>query len=97
MCKEFRMSFLLLSIMCALLLHPQLTIAQLISVKSVPVAEGDQFTIFPSLNISMGGVSIALDDPLLDPFLNPAKIKETGGSWFYSAPGYYGISDENGS
>ena len=73
MCKEFRMSFLLLSIMCALLLHPQLTIAQLISVKSVPVAEGDQFTIFPSLNISMGGVSIALDDPLLDPFLNPAK------------------------
>jgi hypothetical protein len=97
MCKEFRMSFLLLSIIFAFLLLPQLTIAQLISVKSVPVAEGDQFTIFPSQNTSMGGVSIALDDPLQDPFLNPAKIKETGGSWFYSAPGYYGISDENGS
>jgi hypothetical protein len=97
MVKEFRMSPFLLSITFAFLLIPQLAIAQLISVKSVPVAEGDQFSIFPSQNISMGGISIALDDPLLDPFLNPAKANGPGSSWFYSSPGYYGISDENGS
>jgi hypothetical protein len=97
MIKEFRMSLFLLSIMFAFLLHSQLTMAQLISIKSIPVAEGDQFSIFPSQNISIGGVSIALEDPLLDPFLNPAKVTGSGGSWFYSSPGYYGISDENGS
>ncbi len=97
MLREFKISHFLLSIMFSFLLNSQLTIAQLISVKSVPVAEGDQFNIFPSQNISMGGVSIALDDPLLDPFLNPAKVNGSGSSWFYSAPGYYGISDENGS
>ena len=82
MCREFRMSFILLTIILTISLYSQLTIAQLISVKSVPVAEGDQFTIFPSQNISMGGVSIALDDPLLDPFLNPAKVNGSGSSWF---------------
>src|SRR3989442_647451 len=47
--------------------------AQLISIKTVPIAQGDQFAIFPSNNFGMGGVSIALADTLLDPFVNPAK------------------------
>src|SRR2546426_5209194 len=49
------------------------TPAQLISIKTVPIAQGDQFAIFPSNNFGMGGVSIALADTLLDPFVNPAK------------------------
>src|SRR3970282_1491885 len=44
--------------------------AQLIPVRSVPVAAGDQFLIYPSRNLAMGGVSVALRDPLLDPFVN---------------------------
>ena len=47
--------------------------AQLISIKTVPVASGDQFLIFPSQKLGMGNVSIAVDDHLLDPFHNPAK------------------------
>ena len=43
---------------------PGLLSGQLISLKTVPVAAGDQFLIFPSENLAMGGVSIALDDRL---------------------------------
>jgi hypothetical protein len=52
---------------------PTGVLAQYISVKTVPVATGDQFRLFPSANLGMAGVFIALDDPLLDPFVNPAK------------------------
>src|SRR2546430_11993898 len=52
--------------------------AQLISIKTVPIAQGDQFEIFPSNNLGMGSVSIALPDTLLDPFLNPAKGARLG-------------------
>src|SRR5439155_1526744 len=34
--------------------------AQLISIKTVPIAQGDQFDIFPSNNFGMGGVPLAL-------------------------------------
>ena len=55
------------------LLTPALAQAQVIPIKTVPLAAGDQFRIFPSQNLGMGRVSIAVDDPLLDPFVNPAK------------------------
>ena len=42
---------------------PMTATAQQIPVKTIPVATGNQFMIFPSQNMSMGGVSIALDDP----------------------------------
>ena len=41
--------------------------AQVIPLKTVPVATGDQFLLLPSQRLGMGGVSIALDDALLDP------------------------------
>ena len=41
--------------------------------KTIPVATSDQFMSVPSTKLSMGGVSIALDDPLYNPFVNPAK------------------------
>ena len=47
--------------------------SQLISLKTVPVATGDQFLTLPSDKLGMGGVAIALDDAWLDPFVNPAK------------------------
>src|SRR5256712_12233673 len=70
--------------------------AQLISIKTVPIAQGDQFDIFPSNNVGMGGVSIALADTLLDPFVNPAKGARLGAARFFSAPTIYGISQGAG-
>ena len=75
-----------------LALLPLIASARQIPVKTIPVATGDQFMIFPSVNMSMGGVSIALDDPLYDPFVNPAKGINIQGVRFASAPSYYGIS-----
>jgi hypothetical protein len=66
--------------------------AQLISIRTVPIAQGDQFEIFPTNNFGMGGVSIALADTLLDPFVNPAKGTRLSAARFFSAPTAYGIS-----
>ncbi|HEV2671671.1 MAG TPA: hypothetical protein VGU74_11295, partial [Gemmatimonadales bacterium] len=38
--------------------------AQLIPIKTIPIAQGDQFQLFPSDNLGMGGVSIALPDSI---------------------------------
>jgi hypothetical protein len=47
--------------------------AQLISPKTVPIHQGEQFGIYPSQWPGMGGVSIALVDTIGDPWVNPAK------------------------
>lgn len=70
--------------------------AQLISIRTVPVAQGDQFEIFPSNNLGMGGVSIAVADTLLDPFLNPAKGSRLGTARFFGSPTVYSVSNETG-
>lgn len=75
---------------------PRDAVAQLIGLKTVPVAAGEQFAIFPSLNRSMGGASIAMDDPLLDPFVNPAKGGRVTYPLFFSSPTFYGVSEGNG-
>lgn len=66
--------------------------AQLITIKTVPIAQGDQFDLFPSHNGAMGGVSIALADSLRDPFVNPGKGSRIGMARLFSAPSLYGIS-----
>jgi len=70
--------------------------AQLISIKTVPVAQADQFAIFPSRNVGMGGVSIAVADPLLDPFSNPAKGSRMGAPYLYGSPVLYNVSSDAG-
>ena len=70
---------------------------QVISLKTVPVATGDQFLLFPSENLAMGGVSIALDDRLLDPFANPARGSGFGESQMFSTPTFYSVSNRSGS
>jgi hypothetical protein len=71
--------------------------AQLVQVKTVPVASGDQFLLFPSQHLAMGGVGLALPDTLGDPFGNPATGSRIPESFFFGSPTYYGISDRNGS
>jgi hypothetical protein len=69
---------------------------QLIAVKTVPIAQADQFDIFPSRNLGMAGVSIAVDDPLLDPFVNPAKSARLRSSQFFGSPTFYSVSRKSG-
>ena len=69
---------------------------QVIGLKTVPLAAGDQFLIFPSQNLGMGGASFALEDPLADPFGNPAAGVRLTESRLFSVPTFYSVSDENG-
>jgi len=70
--------------------------AQLVPIRTLPLAQGDQFLIFPSHTLGMGGVSIALADSLLDPFRNPAMGARAGASRLFSSPVIYSISRESG-
>lgn len=70
--------------------------AQLIPIKTIPIAQGDQFQIFPSNNLGLGGVSIALPDSLGDPFSNPATTARLRASRFFSSPTIYSVSDKAG-
>jgi hypothetical protein len=78
-------------------LAPSPAPAQSISLKTVPIATGDQFLLFPSRNLGMGSVSIALDDPTLDPFVNPAKGSRVRGAQIFTAPVFYTLSEGNGA
>jgi hypothetical protein len=71
--------------------------AQLINLRTVPVAAGDQFLIFPSDNLGLGGIGIALDDPWLDPFVNPAKGARVTTPQVFVAPTFYSIGQNAGS
>jgi hypothetical protein len=71
--------------------------AQLIPIKTVPIAQGDQFQIFPSNNLGMGSVGIALPDSLLDPFVNPATGARVRAARFFSAPTVYTLSKNSGA
>ncbi len=70
--------------------------AQLIAIRTVRLAQGDQFDILPSVNRAMGGVSIALRDSLLDPFINPAKGARIGVSSAFGSPVLYHITRNAG-
>ncbi len=70
---------------------------QLIPIKTVPVATGDQFLVHPAMRPGMGGAGLAVDDTLADPFRNPALGVRARESLFFGAPILYGISGDNGS
>lgn len=71
--------------------------AQLIPVRTVPVASGDQFLMLPGRSVSMGSVALALDDTLADPWSNPARGAALAEASFFGAPTFYRISDDNGA
>ena len=70
--------------------------AQLISIRTVPVSQSHQFDIFPSRTVGMGGVSIAIADTLLDPFVNPALAMRAGNTRFFGTPSTYSVSQGAG-
>jgi hypothetical protein len=75
---------------------PASAAAQLIALKTVPVAAGDQFLLTPSDKLGMGGLSIAIADTIGDPFTNPATGSRVVESQVFAVPTYYGISNNAG-
>ena len=78
-------------------LTPAALSAQLIQIKTLPIADGDQWRIFPSANAPLADLSIALADSLLDPFVNPAKgsrLPDRG--LFFGSPTFYSVSQNAG-
>src|SRR3989454_1889352 len=71
--------------------------AQSIPIQTVPLVPADQFDIFPSYTLAMGGVSIALSDTLHDPFVNPAKGARIRAARFFSSPTLYHVSRDAGA
>ncbi len=71
--------------------------SQVVPIRTVPVASGDQFLTLPSANIGMGGVELAVDDSIGDVWSNPAKGIFLSESAFYGSPTFYSISDAGGS
>ncbi|HVT37784.1 MAG TPA: hypothetical protein VHE78_01945 [Gemmatimonadaceae bacterium] len=70
--------------------------AQLVTPRTVPVHQGQQFDILPSARAGMASVSIALDDSLLDPFVNPAKAVRIREGVVFSAPFLHSVSNDRG-
>lgn len=93
-CNKIRFPFLVFFLSITFVLSGN---AQLIQLKSIPLATGDQFLLFPSERLGMGQVSIALKDRLLDPFVNPAKGSRVEGMQLFGAPNYYSITNRGGS
>jgi hypothetical protein len=70
--------------------------AQVITVKTAPIADGGQFAFLPSANLGMGGVSIAMADSMLDPFVNPAKGARSSGARIFGAPTFFSVTRKAG-
>ncbi len=88
-----RFAALLACCLCAL---PAL--GQTIPIKTVPVAEGNQFLLHPAHSLGFGGLSLALDDPAGDVHRNPARGALAPRMSFHSAPVLYGFTGpDNGS
>lgn len=66
--------------------------AQIVPIKTSPLAEGDQFTFLPSANRGMADVSIAVRDTLLDPFLNPAAGARLRNTFVFGSPSFYSLT-----
>ena len=83
-------------LLCLCVASPPPAAAQLIPIRTVPLADGDQFNFYPSSNAGMAGIGIALPDTLLDPFLNPAKGARLRQTQFFGMPSFYDVSKRAG-
>ena len=94
--QAMRAGILVVGIAAPLLVPTRPASAQLISVRTVPIAQGDQFDFLPSRNQGMASVSIAIADTLLDPFSNPAKASRLRGSHVFGTPTFFSVSSDAG-
>ena len=89
----YRLAFVLVSLLPAALSAAR---AQVIAVKTAPIADGGQFAFLPSANLGMGGLSIAVPDSTLDPFTNPAKGARSSGTYVFGAPTFFSVTRKAG-
>ena len=86
------------AVLSALLLAPVPHLgAQLIPIRTVPVASGDQFLTVPSANLGMAGTRIAVDDSIADLWSNPAKGVLVREPAILAAPTFFRVSDGGGA
>ena len=86
------------AVLLALLLAPAPHLdAQLIPIRTVPVASGDQFLTVPSANLGMAGTGIAVDDSIADLWSNPAKGVFITEPAILGAPTFFHVSDDGGA
>jgi hypothetical protein len=86
-----------LPFLLACALAPAPLTAQLVTPKTVPVHQSDQFAIFPSDRVGMAGVAVAVDDTLADPFVNnPAKATRLRQPVLFATPYFHAISENRG-
>ncbi|MGE3618241.1 MAG: hypothetical protein AB7L66_20390 [Gemmatimonadales bacterium] len=86
-------------VVAAALTAAQPTTAQVVPLRTVPLPRWQQFDRLPSNNQAMGGVQVALEDTLADPFVNPAKGVRLDRVRFFLSPSRYSttIDPEVGS
>jgi hypothetical protein len=84
------------AICCGVLAVPLEGLAQVVTPKTVPVLQSGQFEMFPSARAGMGGATIAVDDTLLDPFVNPAKATRIVTGNVFGSPFFHSISGGRG-
>src|SRR5688572_13261944 len=87
---------LFVAICCGVVAVPIASSAQVVTPKTLPVLQSGQFDMFPSARAGMGGATIAVDDTLLDPFVNPAKATRIGVSHIFGAPFFHSVSGARG-
>ena len=68
--------------------------AQIIPVKTLPIAETEQFSFFPTAGRT--GLSLTLADTLSDPFRNPARASRYARSQYFGAPSFFTVSSGAG-
>ncbi len=71
--------------------------SQLVQIRTLPVALADQHANQPTERGGMAGLSIAMEDRLLDPFRNPALGARLTGSRLFGAPRYFSVEEDNGN
>lgn len=75
---------------------PMVLSAQVVTPRTLPVLQAGQFNMHPSAREGMGGAVIAVDDSLLDPFVNPAKTGRLREGRVFLAPYIHSVSGERG-
>lgn len=94
--KEFGLRAFVCGITLLVVMVPARARAQVIPIKTIPIAQGDQFQFFPSNTLGMASVSIALPDSVYDAFANPGLGARLRASRFFSSPTLYSVSRNSG-
>ena len=84
-------------IMSIFILFINILNAQEITIRSIPLISASQEDFQPSFSRGIGNLSIAFDDSIADPFINPAKASRLSGLKLFFSPTRNSWSNEDGT